>query len=269
MTRPATCYSQSWPRPVKSGSQHDLGEIELDLARCEILIGETATARARAATARQRFQRRGESGWGRAAQLVELEAEASGGGSAETRERLSRVLSAAAAREGDEGVAQRATLVLTGALIDQGRHTEARATLAKARALLRSPHLATRLHARHVSALISDGSGRPDSAARILKRAAEDLGAAGRESTGLDLRTALTVHGAALVGLDLDLAMRGGSASRVLARTELWRDVVRACHRCGLLMTPRGPRRSVGSAVFGKICDKPRRRPRMHGCASR
>ena len=209
-----------------AGSEHDLGEIELELARCEILMGDSPSALTRAATARRRFHRRKEPGWRRTALIVELETRDTL--SAHTRERLGSVLATAAASEGDEAVRQRAVLVHAEALIDQGLPDQARAVLAQASALTRSPHVATRLHTRHVSARISDGSGRPDLAARMLKRAADDLGAAGRASAGLDLRTALTVHGADLVNLDLDLAMRHGSAARVLSRAELWRDVVRA-----------------------------------------
>ncbi|MGB3829423.1 MAG: hypothetical protein WA962_11680, partial [Ornithinimicrobium sp.] len=209
------------------GSQHDLGEIELDLARSEMLLGDSASARERALTARHRFQRRGESGWRRTALLSELEAGGQGAMAPAARERLARVLGEVAAREGDETVRQGSMLVRAEALIDQGRPVDARDALAQAPGLLRSAHLATRLHARHVSARISLGSDQRQSAARTLKRAAEDLGAAGRQSAGLDLRTALTAHGSALASLDLDIAMRFGTARQVLARTELWRDVVR------------------------------------------
>lgn len=210
-----------------TGSEHDRGEIELDLARCEILIGATTSAHDHAAAARRRFRRRGESGWRRIAQLTELESGGQAAASARSRERLARALGQAAAGEGDTTTRQRANLLLAEALVDQGRHVEARDTLKQAQSLLRSPHLATRLHTRHVSARISAEGGRHHSAVRILRRAAEDLAAAGRQSAGLDLRTALTVHATELIGLDLDLAMRGGSATRVLARTELWRDVIR------------------------------------------
>jgi len=211
-----------------SGSQHDLGEIELDLARCEMLMGQHESARQRAVAAGRRFGRRGESGWRHAAQLVELEALGVGPESAVARARLSKALSDAASRTGDDGIRRRSALVRAEALADLGRHTEAEQVWTEARVLLRSPHLATRLRARHLSARISDGTGRPGGATRTLRRAADDLGAAGRHSMGLDLRTALTGHAYDLVGLDLDLAMRGGSVSRVLGRTELWRDVVRA-----------------------------------------
>lgn len=209
-----------------AGSEHDLGEIELELARCEILMGDSPTASALAATARRRFRRRKESGWRRTAQLVGLETRSSL--SPLGRERLATALADSAAAEGDEAVRQRAVLAKAEALIDQGLHLQAHAALREAPALVRSPLVATRLRTRHVSARIKDGSGRQDLAARTLRRAAQDLGAVGRQSAGLDLRTALTVHGTDLISLDLDLAMRRGSAGHVLSRTELWRDVVRA-----------------------------------------
>ncbi len=209
-----------------AGSEHDLGEIELELARCEILMGESPTARALAATARRRFHRRKESGWRRTALIVGLETSESL--SASGRERLATALAGAAAAAGDEAIRQRAVLAKAEALIDQGLPDQARSALREAPALVRSPLVATRLRTRHVSARIKDGNGRRDLAARTLKRAAEDLGTVGRQSAGLDLRTALTVHGTDLVSLDLHLATRQGSASHVLGRTELWRDVVRA-----------------------------------------
>ncbi len=212
---------------AKDGSEHDRGEIELDLARCEILIGDTASARTHAATSRQRFRGRGETGWTRIALLVELEAGGLGAPSAASREHLVRTLTEAAADDLETPTRHRATLLLAEALVDQGRNAEARDALRRASSLLRSPHLATRLHTRHVSAKISAGSGQERSAVRTLKRAAMDLAAAGRQSAGLDLRTALTVHATKLIGFDLELAMRGGSAGKVLARTELWRDVIR------------------------------------------
>lgn len=246
---------QSYPA---SGSEHDLGEIELDLARCEVLMGQHPAAVQRAVTARHRFHRRGEAGWRRAAQLVELEARATGRGSAAARARLSRVLGEAASLAGDEGMRQRAALVRAEALADLGQHAEASAAWQGARTLLRSPHLATRLHARHVSARISAGTGRAAAAARTLRRAADDLGAAGRQSAGLDLRTALTVHGTDLVGLDLALAMRAGSAARVLARTELWRDVVRALPP---LRTSADPRRAEALSRLRKAREDLRQAP--------
>lgn len=212
---------------AEAGSDHDRGEIELDLARCEMLIGDTTSARAHAAAARQRFRGRGETGWTRIAHLVELEAGGLGAPSPSSRERLVRTLEEAATRDRETTTRQRATLLLAEALVDQGRYDEARRALGRVSSLLRSPHLATRLHTRHVSAQISVGSGDQQSASRTLKQAARDLAAAGRQSAGLDLRTALTVHATQLIGLDLELAMRGGSAGKVLARTELWRDVVR------------------------------------------
>lgn len=209
------------------GSEHDQGEIELELARCELLIGASTSARNRAAAARRRFLRRGESGWRRTALLVELEVGGIGARSARSRERLAQALEATAAQNHEVTTQQRATLLLAEALVDQGRHVEAELALGRASSLFRSPHLATRLHTRHVSAQISAGRGQEQSAVRMLEAAAKDLAAAGRESAGLDLRTALTVHATELIGFDLELAMRGGSASKVLARTELWRDVVR------------------------------------------
>lgn len=212
---------------AEAGSEHDRGEIELDLARCEILIGDTVSARTHAATSRQRFRGRGETGWTRLALLVELEAGGLGAPSASSREHLVRTLEEAAADGRETATRHRATLLLAEALVDQGRNAEARDALRGASSLLRSPHLATRLRTRHVSAQISAGSGQERSAVRTLKRAAMDLAAAGRQSAGLDLRTALTVHATKLIGFDLELAMRGGSAGKVLSRTELWRDVVR------------------------------------------
>ncbi|MBA2694387.1 MAG: hypothetical protein H0U62_00705, partial [Actinobacteria bacterium] len=132
-------------RCASSGSRHDLGEIELDLARCEMLMGHNESAGSRAAAARRRFQRRGEQGWRRAAQLVELETRAGGPDSATSRARLSRALGEAASRAGDDGMRRRSALVRAEALADQGRHAEAKPAWEEARVLLRSSHLATRL----------------------------------------------------------------------------------------------------------------------------
>lgn len=214
---------------AESGGRHDLGEIELALARCDLLRADPARAQHRAAQARRLFRTRAEDGWSRLAQVLELEAMATAqSASPRTQARLAQALVRAAAAAGDLPVSRRAALVQAAGLVAAGRHDHAEDAYESARPLLRSPHLTVRMHARHVSALMSAAAGRPEAAVRVLRRAAEDLGAAGRQAAGLDLRTALSVHGAHLVELDLDLAMRGGSPARVLTRTEVWRDVIRA-----------------------------------------
>jgi len=210
-----------------SGSPHDLGEIELDLARCEVVRGRRAEAIDRARIARRRFHQRGESGWRHIAAAVELEAIPATDRTALARERLGAALQRSAERHGDELVRRRAALVVAAALVDQGRADEAQLAMNRAAALSRSPQLATRLHTRQVSARLHALSGRRSAAVRVLRRAADDLGASARQAAGLDLRTAVTVHSGPLVDLDLSLALRGGSPARVLARTEVWRDVVR------------------------------------------
>ncbi len=210
-----------------SGSTHDLGEIELDLARCEVLRGHRSEAARLAKTARHRFHGRGEMGWRRIAHVIELEATPSDPDTARARERLSAALQRSAEADADRVLEQRAALLRAEALIDQGDADQARTYLDQSRRLMRSPHLATRLHTSYVAARIYDVAGRRAAAVRVLRHAADDLGSTGRGAAGLDLRTALTVHASALIGLDLELAMRGGSPARVLSRTELWRDVVR------------------------------------------
>ena len=213
---------------AESGGQHDLGEIELDLARCDLLQGDAAAAARRAADAGRRFQERHEDGWHSTAQLLELEALAMQNAAAERREQLGGVLARAAAGSGDHPLGRRAALVQAEALVDQGRPGQAQEAFTGARPLLRSAHLATRMHARFVAARIDVASERPASAIRGLRRAADDLGAAQRQVAGLDLRTAMAVHGYRLGALDLDLAVASGSVARVLTRSEVWRDVVRA-----------------------------------------
>jgi tetratricopeptide (TPR) repeat protein len=223
------------------GSPHDLGEIELDLARCEVVRGRRSEAIRRARLARQRFHRRGETGWRHIAAAVELEAMPAEAQTARARERLGAALRRSAERHGDTLVRRRAALVVAEALIDQGRAAQADHAMAEAAALSRSPQLATRMHARQVSARLHELSGRPSAAVRTLRRAADDLGSSARQVSGLDLRTALAVHSGPLVDLDMSLATRGGSAARVLARTEVWRDVVRAVPP---LRTSTDPRRA-------------------------
>jgi len=209
------------------GSPHDLGEIELDLARCEIVLGQGRSAALRAGQARRRFLRRGEQGWRRIAQVVELEAARAYPETASARDRLGAALQRSAERAGDVAVRQRAALARAEALVESGRAGEARPVLQDARALTRTPHLALRLRTRYVTAQLHALEGRTSAAVRTLRRAADDLGASARQAAGLDLRTALSLHSGPLVDLDMSLALRSGSPARVLARTEVWRDVVR------------------------------------------
>lgn len=210
-----------------SGSAHDLGEIELDLARCEVVLGRRGEAIERARRARRLFQQRGESGWRLVAAAVELEAIPTTADTAFVRARLGSALQRLAEGHHDLAVSRRAALVLVEALIDANLLTEAQLAMGHAAPLTRSPQLATRLHTRRVSARLHAAAGRPSASVRVLRRAADDLGRSARRAAGLDLRTALTVHAGPLIDLDMSLAMRGRSPARVLSRTEIWRDLVR------------------------------------------
>ena len=211
------------------GIGQDLAEIDLDLARAALLLGDPLAAAGHAGTARQRFRDRRADAWSRRAALVELEAGAYAARDLTSTARQALRLADQATRHGEKHVRERASLVAADAIAHRPRITArardiAEAAYSAARPLSRSPSLATRLHMRYVGAKLALPA-RPGRASRLLEWAAADLVAVAQRTSSLDLRTALAVHSARLATLDIGLAMATGRADAVFRRTERWRAV--------------------------------------------
>ncbi len=212
------------------GVGQDLAEIELDLARTKLLLGDPDGSAQLAAQARRRFQDRAASSWRRRAQLVELEADSSARHRPARTARLAAALADAAASDAESHVCRRARLIEADALLDLGDAAGARTAYVAARPLLASASLPTRLHLRLVAARLAtaesaDASVAAGSASRTLARAADDLARTQRRASSIDLRTALAVHSNRLALLDLGLGVDSGSVAALFARAERWRAV--------------------------------------------
>lgn len=215
-----------------------IGEIELDLARTLLVLGDADGAVGQARAARHRFRGAASASWRRRAYLAELEAAARAGTALPRTARSALALSRISAEHADPHVARRAALVAADALSVMGDHTSAGAALRQATGLLHSASLPTRLQLRLVAARIS-ASERPRAASRQLAAAANDLAAAAQRASSLDLRTALGVHSERLATLDLDLGVQSRSVASLFHRSERWRAV---SERVPLVRPPRDPR---------------------------
>jgi tetratricopeptide (TPR) repeat protein len=207
----------------------ELAETEVLRAECALVERDPQDARALAASAVRRFARRGNVRWQRRAELLMLRCERF---AADDREPRSR-------RTALRGVAARAA-----ALAERCR-TEGRRDLARTADLLASEcrllagdpldaplpplrsgdTLQTRLHLREVRALAAMAAGEHARAAGEVRRGLGELGAYQHSFGSLDLRTASAVHGAALAGVGLEVALDSGSPAAVLHLVEQARAV--------------------------------------------
>jgi len=222
---------------AESGHSREVAEIEVDLARCELLLGDATGAAARAGRVAATFRDRGEPYWADRAALIELAAgrlaapaaEATGGRQVSERiGRAERLLAAATTRR-DLATAGLARLEFAEALCDRGRAPDLAAAapvLDAARGLSRSPYVAARLGYAHARTRLDLAAGRPRSATARLARAAQDLAGAQRRTAGLDARSALAVHAQRLADLDVGLAVQRRDPVAVLYRVERWRRAV-------------------------------------------
>ncbi len=111
-------------------------------------------------------------------------------------------------------------------LVRTGRAAEA--SVESVRALGHSTQLARRCLARRVAVDLALATGDEAGARRALRAVVEDLRAARRGVSSLDLKTGMALHASPLAVTDVALAARSGSPSEVLAATERWRTATGA-----------------------------------------
>jgi tetratricopeptide (TPR) repeat protein len=203
----------------------DLGETELERARCALLAGDAEGARRLAMRARDRFRRRGNDRWRRSAELVLLQGDLAAG-------RPGRRLSGPALRlrheferDGVRLPAQTAALIAAEAHLAAGQPDAARAAVRGAGTVGRRDPITARLHSSYVRARLDAETGHPASAARRAQRALGELAAYQASFGSIDLATAAAIHGRSLADLDLSIALRSGRADIVLAAAERGRAV--------------------------------------------
>lgn len=203
---------------AEAGLEAEADEVELDLARCEVLLGRGAEAADRVAPLIERYA-------ARAARFREIEArvlrlEAFTFTSPDDLTAEAEAL-ARDARDTDPKLAEIAGALYVESLVRTGRAREASAEAV--RALGRSTQLARRCLARRVAVDLALATGDEVGARRSLRAVVDDLRSARRGVSSLDLKTGMALHASPLAVTDVALAARSGSPSAVLAATERWR----------------------------------------------
>jgi tetratricopeptide (TPR) repeat protein len=204
---------------AEAGLETEADEVELDLARCEVLLARGYDAVARVTPLIHRFAARAARVREIEARVLRSEALAFGpevnGGDVDA-EALARDAAAVDPRLGDV-----AGTLYVESLVRTGR--AAGASLRAVQSLARSTQLARRCLARRVAVDLALARGDEATARRTLRAVADDLRTARRGVSSLDLKTGMALHASPLAVTDVALAARSGSGARVLAVTENWR----------------------------------------------
>jgi tetratricopeptide (TPR) repeat protein len=203
---------------AESGLETEADEVELDLARCEVLLARGDEAVARLAPLIERFAARAAQFRAIEARVLRAEALAFGtraDGSAEA-EALARDAAAV-----DQRLGQLAATLYAESLARTGRAGDA--PVRAVRSVARSTQLARRCLARRVAVDLALAQGDERAARRTLRAVSDDLRAARRGVSSLDLKTGMALHASPLAVTDVALAAGSGSPARVLAVTERWR----------------------------------------------
>ncbi len=205
----------------------DLGEAELERARCALISADVPAARRFASRARTRFARRGSERWRQSAELVLLQADLAAGRPGRRLIGPARRLRDELAAEGLGVLSRTAGLIAAEAALSAGDVAEAASGRCRCSAASRDAirdHL-LRLHATYVRARLDAVCGRRAPAASRLRRGLDDLAAYQASFGSMELSTAAAVHGRRLVALDLELAIASGRVSSIFAAAERGRAV--------------------------------------------
>jgi tetratricopeptide (TPR) repeat protein len=204
---------------------HDLAEAELERARCAAAMGDLASARRFASSARDRFRRRGNDGWRRSAELVLLQAEVGerrvGNRVTQRAERLFAEMAELAPRL----PARMAGLITAEAQLTTGGVDRSLGILAELGAPSASDPITGRMHWHYVHAKVDAALGAATAASQHVRRALDDLARYQARFGSIDLRTASAVHGRRLAELDVSPTLHSGRAASVFAAAERARAV--------------------------------------------
>ncbi|MBV9594872.1 MAG: CHAT domain-containing protein [Actinobacteria bacterium] len=208
---------------ARDRAAYDLAETELARAECALLAGDVAAARRFAARSRDRFRRRGNARWRRAAELVLLQGDLADGRPAARLAPVALRLMDELTTEGLSLRARTAALVAVECLLLQGQ-TDRAARLLTSTAGPNEP-ISIRLHADYLHARLDAAEGDVAAARRHAVSGLTELAKYQASFGAIDLRTAGAVHGRRLAELDVGLAIRHGTAAAVLAAVERSRAV--------------------------------------------
>jgi tetratricopeptide (TPR) repeat protein len=202
----------------------DLAETELERARCALALGDVRAARRFAASARDRFRRRGSDRWRRSAELVLLQADVADGRPGTRLEPHAQRLARDFESEGLRLHATMARLIAAEALLAAGR-VDAASSLAEVGPARHDDPITGRMYGHYVRAKVDAARGAAAAASRRARRALDELARYQASFGSIDLRTASAVHGRRLAELDIVLALEGRSAASVFAAAERARAV--------------------------------------------
>jgi tetratricopeptide (TPR) repeat protein len=216
----------------------DLGETELERARCALISGDTAAARRFAGRARDTFRRRGNDRWRRSAELVLLRGDLAAGRPGprliEPALRLRRELH----EDGLRLAARAAGLIAVEACLAGGDLATAAAVADELGAAKPDDPITGRLHTRYVHARLDVAQGVPRAASRQVRAGLGELAAYQASFGSIDLQTASAIHGRRLAELGVCLAVEDRRAADVFAAAERARAV---STRLPVVRPPRDP----------------------------
>ena len=203
----------------------DLGETELERARCALVAADVGAARRFAGQARKRFARRGSERWRQSAELVLLQADLAAGRPGRRLVPPAKRLRDELASEGLTTLAKTASLIAAEAALVAGDTNDAEAELATIGTSKARDPISFRLHAGYVQARLDTVQGRAAKASGRLRRGLDDLARYQASFGSVDLSTAAAVHGRRLVELDTELAIASGKPASIFAAAERGRAV--------------------------------------------
>jgi tetratricopeptide (TPR) repeat protein len=208
------------------GLAQDLGEAELERARCSLLAGDPVLARQYAARARDRFRRRGNDRWRRTGELILLYADLAAGRPGTRLVGPAMRLHAEFERDGLRVPARTAALIAAEAHLSAGRPEAAAEVLGALGRTSRRDPITSRLQYGYVRARLDLARGQRARASRRVRSAMSELAAYQASFGSIDLATAAAIHGRRLVALDIGTALAHGRADEVFQAAEHVRAVI-------------------------------------------
>lgn len=218
-----------------AGHRLEVGEISSRLARCDLLVDDLEGARRHIRVALAAHRTRQVDELVRDAALIRSTIDVADGHD------LRSVISDLAARNDHAStgtVADRAAVRLEAEArllfgdVDGAEHRLA--TLERTN----RDSLAARLHETLVRARLDDARGRQVEAERRITTGNRLLAAHQFQSSSLDVRAALALHGRRLAAFDVERALRGQDGDGILTSIERWRAI---SHRINPVTTPTDP----------------------------
>jgi tetratricopeptide (TPR) repeat protein len=217
------------------GHRLEVGEISARLARCDLLVDDLEGARRHIRTALAAYRTRQVDELVRDATLIRSTIDIAAGHD------LALVITDLERRNNDHEagtVADRAAVRLEAeARLLSGDVDGAEARLATLERTNRDS-LAARLHETLVRARLDDARGRQVEAERRITTGNRLLAAHQFQSSSLDVRAALALHGRRLAAFDVDRALRAEDSDGILTSIERWRAI---SHRINPVTTSSDP----------------------------